>query len=714
MQTSFFLLHNKPVKQCCNVALTPAHFFPLRLFRFGFPDSIAFYFKYMKFSQDDGVLNTLVISAAVSAAVLLLVVFTFAASSFTGETSFSQTFSWWKIPLLVSLGAASGFLARRFSARRILPYFGTFWLVWFVAWLVSIKLFETNILFPPVFLITFFTVFAIHLRKIWAIDSELTEKLVSLASTGHLLEGKSADLRIESGLKLLETVLPLSEAIVFSYDAGGKLNQIGRARTDRTTDSAVARQSAWRENVQLCEEAVEWRQTVVKTNEESGKSARVSVPLIDEDVIVGVLFVEFRQNFQAEDRNILEAFSGQLARSFKRKKLREKSLPHQFWWSFLSTQSAENRLDIISLINGIIKEQSFSALASSHLKEAHAVAYLDGTLAYLNRQMRHLAKLNSQEIHETDLFSLLDRFKTYIFNEPSLAIRRVLQTGETYKCELYFPDTDKTLKLQISLVTVPTDEESIHETNIPMKPACFLITLRDITALKENEKLRSDMTSLMSHELRTPITSIRGFAEILLADDTMSEESKEFLGIISSESQRLSKMLSTFLSVSNLEQSDKQDVSKTAVKLDNVVSEVVHDMKEAAKRKRIRLIEQANPRLPPIAADKGLIVRAVSNLVDNAIRYSPERTSVTISTVLESDVLRLVVEDRGYGIPKGEQEKIWQKFYRVARDGQDKEEESTGLGLSLVKEIIEQHGGGVTVESEPGTGSRFSFTLPRL
>lgn len=668
----------------------------------------------MKFSKGDGVLNTLVISAAISVAVLLLLISAFAASSFVGETNLSQTFAWWKIPLLVGLGAGSGLLAQNFSVRKILPYFCAFWVIWFVLWLVSIKLFETDILFPPVFLITFSALFAIHLRKIWAIDSELTEKLVSLASTGHLLEGKSADLRIESGLKLLETVLPLSEAIVFSYGSDGKLNPIGRARADKTNDDAVARQSTWRENVQLCEEAILSRQTVVQRDEGESKAARVSVPLIEEGIVVGVLFVRFPQDFQTDDRNILEAFSGQLARNFKRKELRGKSLPHQFWWSFLSTQSAENRLDIISLINGIIKEQSFSALASSHLKEAHAIAYLDGTLAYLNRQMRHLAKLDSNEILETDLFSLLNRFRTYVFNEPSLAIRRVLQTGETYKCELFFPDTNKTLRMQISLVKVPMNEESIHETNIPLKPACFLITLRDITALKENEKLRSDMTSLMSHELRTPITSIRGFAEILLSDDTMSEESKEFLEIISNESQRLSKMLSTFLSVSNLEQSDKQDVSKTPVKLDSVVSEVVHDMKETAKRKRIRLIEQATLHLPPIAADKGLIVRAVSNLIDNAIRYSPERTSVIISTVLESDVLRLVVEDRGYGIPKGEQDKIWDKFYRVARDGQDKEEESTGLGLSLVKEIVEQHGGDVSVESEPGSGSKFSFTLPRL
>ncbi|HLM60614.1 MAG TPA: HAMP domain-containing sensor histidine kinase, partial [Pyrinomonadaceae bacterium] len=433
-----------------------------------------------------------------------------------------------------------------------------------------------------------------------------------------------------------------------------------------------------------------------------------------EDISVGVLFVRVNHNFQIEDQYLLEAFSGQLARNFQRKELREKSLPHQSWWSSFSSYSAENRLDIISLVHGIIKEQSFSAIASSYLKEAHAIAYLDGTLAYVNRQMRHLIQLTSQEFHEMDLFGLLERFKTDVFNEPRLAIRRVLQTGDTFKSELYFSETNKTLDMQITLVKVPSDDESIHDTNVPMKPACFLITFRDISALKENEKLRSDMANLMSHELRTPVTSISGFAELLLADDSIPEDAREFLTIINTEAQRLSKMLSTFLSVSNLEQSDKQEFSKTPVKLDTVVHEVVGGFQENAKRKRIRLVEQANSHLPPVAADKGLITRAVSHLVDNAIRYSPERTSVIISTILESDFLRVVVEDRGYGIASAEQDKIWQKFYRVARDGQDKEEESTGLGLSLVKEIVEQHGGAVEVESEIGTGSRFSFTLPRL
>jgi signal transduction histidine kinase len=670
----------------------------------------------MKVFKDKSVSLSLLLSGMV--AVFVSVVYYFGGGFFALLAQFvlesDSVFTWWKAGFLIFISLAVGGLVERFSLKKTLPFALGLLAIWFVVSVLAAQFFGVELLFIPISLIVLLTLFVIHLKTLWLIDCALTEKLIVLASTGHLLEGQSADSRIESGLHLLETVLPLSEAIVFRCTVEGKLNPVGRARNGSGFDTAVERQSSWRENVELCEAAMNKRETIVQTIEGADKAARIALPLVYEDVTVGVLFVRVNQNFERADQNMLEAFSGQLARNFQRKELRERSLPHESWWSSFSSYAAENRLDMISLVHGIIKEQTFSAMASSYLKEAHAIAYLDGTLAYLNRQMRHLTKLTSQEFHEIDLFGLLERFKTDVFSEPQLAIRRVLQTGDTYKSELYFEKTNKTLDMQISLVKVPDDNGSIHETNVPMKPACFLITFRDVSAVKENERLRSDMASLMSHELRTPVTSINGFSELLLMDETISEENREFLTIINNESQRLSKMLSTFLSVSNLEQSDKQDVTKSPVKLDTVVREVVGDLQENAKRKRIRLIEQSNNHLPPVAADKGLITRAVSHLVDNAIRYSPERTSVIISTILESDFLRVVVEDRGYGIAPSEQEKIWQKFYRVARDGHDKEEESTGLGLSLVKEIVEQHGGAVEVKSEIGAGSRFSFTLPRL
>jgi signal transduction histidine kinase len=148
--------------------------------------------------------------------------------------------------------------------------------------------------------------------------------------------------------------------------------------------------------------------------------------------------------------------------------------------------------------------------------------------------------------------------------------------------------------------------------------------------------------------------------------------------------------------------------------LDEVVRETIASLQKVAKKRRIRLVEQPTPRLPPVAADKSMITQAVKNLVNNAIRYSPERTTVTVSTALEAEAVRLCVEDRGYGIPAEAKDRVWEKFYRVVRDDQEKDEESTGLGLSFVREVVEQHGGTVDLESEVGRGSKFSFTLPRL
>ncbi len=658
----------------------------------------------------------LVISVAVT--VLIAAVWFFGVMFFSSllavvEPQGSQ-FSWLEAVILLGFGTAVGIITEYYGPKKVFPGACFFLAVWFLASVAAAQIFSFSLLFIPIFLATLLIILLIHLKSLWLIDTTLTKKLVQLSSSGHLLEGKTADLRIESGLRLLETVLPLSEAIVFRRTSDGELQPIGRARNGNSFDSLSVRQSAWCKNIALCEESLAKLETVVQTAEDTKNPARIALPLISEQIGIGVLFVQINQNFERADQYLLEAFSEQLVRNFQRMELHKRTLPHESLQSSFSNQSAQNRLNIINVVHCNIKEQTYTTLASSYLNEAYAVAYLDGTIAYMNRKIRRFAQLNSKDVAQIDLFGLLERFKTDVFNEPGLAIRRVMQTGDTFKSELYYAETNKTLDMQITLVKVPSDDVSIHETNVTLKPACFLLTFRDVSAVKENVRLRSDMAKLMSHELRTPVTSISGFAELLLMDETIGEESREFLEIISSESQRLSKMLSTFLSVSNLEQSDKQEFIKTPIKLDTVVKEVVGDLHENAKRKRIRLVEQANEHLPPVAADKGLITRAITHLIDNAIRYSPERTSVIVSTILEADFLRVVVEDRGYGIPSGEQDKIWQKFYRVARDGHDKEEESTGLGLSLVKEIIEQHGGAVDVKSEIGAGSKFSFTLPRL
>jgi signal transduction histidine kinase len=356
----------------------------------------------------------------------------------------------------------------------------------------------------------------------------------------------------------------------------------------------------------------------------------------------------------------------------------------------------------------------FAARVLAASTDGQAVAYPDGTLACLNDAMLEAARLTPEEARALDLCGLLDRFRAGDFDEPALAVRRVLQTGAAYERELSFADPSRTLALRIALVAADDNDGEQGRRAQPKAPLGLAVTVRDVTRIKEYERLKSDMLSLMSHELRTPITSINGFAELLVMDETLPAEAREFLTIINNESQRLARMINTFLSVTKLEQKDRREVWMAPVMLDDVVREAINIYQPVARRKRIRLVERDGVRLPPVAADRGMITQVVGNLVDNAIKYSPERTAVTLSATLEADSVRLTVEDRGYGIPPEDVSRVWEKCYRVARDGHTEEDESTGLGLSFVREVVEQHGGAVSLESEVGHGSRFSFTLPRL
>jgi signal transduction histidine kinase len=363
---------------------------------------------------------------------------------------------------------------------------------------------------------------------------------------------------------------------------------------------------------------------------------------------------------------------------------------------------------LVYMLSGLLTEERFGAQILSESSDGLALAYLDGRLAHINQQLLAAAHLTEADSRKLDMFGLLDCFRCDIFDEPAMAVRRVLQTGDSYERELHF-EGNRTLGLKISLLSNPAkDSRCVRE------PLCLALNVRDLTQQKEYGQLKSDMISLMSHELRTPLTSINGFAELLAADEAVPEHLKEFVTIINNEAQRLSRMINTFLAVTQLERKDKQEVLKIPLKLNDVVRDIVATLQSKAKKKRIRLVEQPAERIPPVAADRSLITQVVKNLINNAIQYSPERTTVTVTTKLEAETVRVCVEDRGYGIPAESVDRVWEKFYRVVHEGQEKDEESTGLGLAFVREVIEQHGGNVSVESEAGRGSRFSFTLPRL
>lgn len=545
---------------------------------------------------------------------------------------------------------------------------------------------------------------AVQTQRLWRKNSELTEKLIASSSKLSPLSADEARSRLESGLKLLDTVLSLKEAVLYQCDTNGNLVSAARLRSSSGSSLDTSRNSAWRAGINLCERAIRTGEIITQKLENSDSSTSLALPLHHENRAVGALLIRLGDQFDDGDRALLSAVGAQLARNLQREEACRSAARHSRI-AFLSARAGDRRLELLDVLNGLLSEQRFGMNALSEISDGMAIAFLDGTLAYTNSTLLQFAHLPQEQARDLDLFDLLDALRTSVFDEPAIAVRRVLQTGEAYERELQFPDRSGAFGLRISLVLDQGAQE---------QPLCLAVSVRDITRLKEHEQLKSDMISLMSHELRTPITSINGFSELLIADDKLPEQAKEFVTIIANESQRLSRMINSFLAVTQLERKDKQEVLKIPLRLDHLVRETVVNLQPIAKKKRIRLVEQPNQRIPPVAADKSLISQAVNNLVNNAIKYSPERTTVTVSTALEAEAVRVSVEDRGFGIPPEAVDRVWEKFYRVARKGQEKDEESTGLGLSFVREVVEQHGGAVDLESEVGRGSKFSFTLPRL
>jgi two-component system phosphate regulon sensor histidine kinase PhoR len=623
--------------------------------------------------------------------------------------------TWVVLLLIAAAGVGGGFALERLGARRALCIVAGSLVLLCVASLVASRFLHLDIVFAPMMFAGLGALGAAQGRRLWMIDALLTQNVERVAVQPSMLEGRGASARLLSGLKLLDTVLPLEEGVIFRLDEWGTPVQAARLRhaAQAVTNTADAdRNFAWREGVALCERAIASGELIEQANATVGTNSTVAVPLRHDSQAVGALLLRLRERFDESDRPLLTTVSSQFARNLQRDDARALDVPRERE-TFLSSRSARQRLEAFGVVSGLLTEQGFAGLVLSEASDGHAVAYLDGTLAFVNRRMLEAAHVDAREWRALDLFGLLEQFRTGVFDEPQIAVRRVLQTGQAYERELTFLDRSQTLALRIALVREEAAGDEVRNGDAPL-PLCLAVTVRDVTRMKEYDKLKSDMLSLMSHELRTPITSINGFAELLMADDKIPSDAREFLSIISAESQRVTRMLSTFLSVTRLEQKDRQEVSMTPITLDDVVRETIVNFQPVAKRKRIRLAERDARRLPPVAADRGLITQAVANLVDNAIKYSPERTTVTLTTALEADTVRLTVEDRGYGIPPEDFERVWEKFYRVSRDGRVKEDESTGLGLSFVREVVEQHGGQVFLESEVGHGSKIGFTLPRL
>ena len=240
----------------------------------------------------------------------------------------------------------------------------------------------------------------------------------------------------------------------------------------------------------------------------------------------------------------------------------------------------------------------------------------------------------------------------------------------------------------------------------------YLLSLADITQLKEVERLKSDIVANVSHEFRTPLAIIKAYTELLM-DEEQDEPvavRQEYLSVIDAETDRLTSMVSSLLDLARLE-AGQDAVAKTTVDLSAIVDEAMQLLRAQAQERGILVEKKVSADLPPLRGSRELLITMVRNLLGNAIKFSQFGGDVIVAVWQAGDADVLQISDHGIGIPKDEMAHLFEKFYRgtAARDSGIR---GTGLGLVLVKQAVEAHAGTITVESEPGQGARFTVTLP--
>lgn len=313
---------------------------------------------------------------------------------------------------------------------------------------------------------------------------------------------------------------------------------------------------------------------------------------------------------------------------------------------------------------------------------------------------------------------LVNQAAERMFNRKEAEVmgKYILSLVRNYRVEVLVSQviaTRKTIVDEFKSATGPDRILRFHGAPITSDSAKLLgvvLVFRDITELRQLEQMRADFVANVSHELKTPLTSIKGFVETL-QDGAMEdrEVSQRFLEIISEETDRLHRLIADLLSLGHIE-APKFEATLQEVDLNQIVHKTAAVLAPQAEAKGINLGLELTPDLPKVIMEEDLLGQVVLNLMDNAIKYTLSGGRVLVKARREQQLVLVEIIDTGIGIPEESLPRIFERFYRVDK-ARSREIGGTGLGLSIVKHILERYGQKITVDSTPGKGSVFTFTL---
>lgn len=320
---------------------------------------------------------------------------------------------------------------------------------------------------------------------------------------------------------------------------------------------------------------------------------------------------------------------------------------------------------------------------------------IDGNIILINDEARKMIKSKCIGKEEGK------NIKQVIHVEKILnGIEKYIGSKEN-NCEKLKLEDETVYKLKIDPVYLQNSKNAIIGS---------IINIENITEIVKLENMRRDFVANVSHELKTPLTSINGFVETLIInEDLPSDKRNRFLAIIQKESDRLKRLIEDILLLSSIE--SKNNLVTENVLLYNVFKEVYEMISYIASSKHIKIYYNFEDEKVAIQAYGDYIKQLFLNLIDNAIKYTPEGGTVIINQFTRNNEITIEVIDNGVGIPKEDQSKIFQRFYRVDK-ARSRSVGGTGLGLAITKHIVNSLQGNIGVESKLGEGSKFIVTIP--
>jgi two-component system, OmpR family, phosphate regulon sensor histidine kinase PhoR len=419
-----------------------------------------------------------------------------------------------------------------------------------------------------------------------------------------------------------------------------------------------------------------------------------------------ILFVSFLSTFVLAFL-VSYGFSRQLTQPLHEMMQAIRKLARGEFGKKVRSEGHDEVADLASLFNQLVRdwENKFGTISQEHAQltgilanMVEGVMVLDrhGIILMINTAFERMFQLKSRDVvgrlslEVLRHYPLMELIKTVLDTRASHSEEIVVETPQ----ELF-------LHVQASVAVNWADQE-----------LCAVLVFHDITEIKRLERVRKDFVANVSHELRTPLTSIKGYIEALL--DGAKDDPKQclqFLQILRNHSDRLNNIISDLLVLSQIE-SGRYERKREEVRITEMLEKATAILKPMAEKKSQRLSTVISQEVQPLYGDPEKLTQAVVNLLDNAIKYTPEGGEIAVEAKMIPDAIVVIVSDTGMGISRKELLRIFERFYRVD-PARSRELGGTGLGLSIVKHIVEAHGGNVSVESQPGKGSQFVLTFPR-